>query len=90
MCCTHLTVNTCLIIKVSSMGKTMYFLRKRSSPTEEALIKKYDLKACFQKRREKIFKNNDVIIAYRAKYVTVLIYNAEDIALISEIKAAFS
>ena len=58
------------------MSKTMYFLRKRPMDyIEHKLSEQFDLKLCFKNKTERIFKNNDLLVACRKKYIFVLVYN---------------
>ena len=73
------------------MSKIMYFLRKGvTSSTVDDLIQRYSLKRCFENKKERIFKNNDMIVELNPKYITVLVYDGNNTDLISDVNACFS
>jgi len=58
------------------MNNTMYFLRKKSfNDIEHDLMEKLNLKLCFKNKKERIFKNNELLITCKDKYISVLIYD---------------
>lgn len=61
------------------MNNTMYFLRRKSiSYIEQEFIRKFDLKLCYKNKRESIFKNNELLITCKDKFISVLIYEKDD------------
>lgn len=73
------------------MSKIMYFLRKGvTSSTVDDLIQRHSLKRCFENKKERIFKNNDMIVELNPKYITVLVYDGNNTDLISDVNACFS
>ena len=61
------------------MNNTMYFLRKKSmNYIEWKLNGQFDLKLCFKDKKERIFKNSELLITCKNKYISVLIYDDSD------------
>lgn len=57
------------------MNNTMYFLRKKSmNYIERKLIGQFNLKLCYKNRMERIFKDDELLITCKDKYIMVLIY----------------
>lgn len=68
------------------MSKRMYFVRKRNAlPLLDRLIKQYALKVSFHDKNEVILKNENFLVACKKKYISVLLYDAENQSLASEI-----
>lgn len=58
------------------MDKVIYILRKRSKKhIKKTLTEQFNLKLCYDKKAEKIFKNNDILITCKKKYISILIYD---------------
>ena len=73
------------------MSKIMYFLRKGiTSSTVDDLIQRHNLRRCFENKKERIFKNNDMIVELNPKYITVLVYDGNNTDLTSDVNACFS
>ncbi len=61
------------------MNNTMYFLRRKSfNYIERELIQQFDLKLCYKNKKEIIFKNNELLITCKEKFISVLIYDEDD------------
>jgi hypothetical protein len=61
------------------MNNTIYILRKRSmNYIEHKLVEQSDLKLCFKNKKERIFKNEELLITCKDKYISVLVYNDGD------------
>lgn len=83
--CIHVTgtwiVYISLILKsfqkrMMTMNNTMYILRKKSmNYIERKLVEQSDLKLCFKNKKERIFKNDELLITCKDKYIAVLVYN---------------
>ena len=58
------------------MNNVIYILRKkRMDDIEKQLIQHCNLKLCFKNKRERIFKNDEVLITCKKKYISVLVYD---------------
>ncbi len=61
------------------MSNTMYFLRKTSmNYIERKLIEQLNLKLCYNNKKERIFKNNELLITCKDKFISILIYDEDD------------
>ena len=68
------------------MNNTMYFLRKKSfNYIERELIRQFDLRLCYKNKQESIFKNNELLITCKDKFISVLIYDKDDRNKVNEI-----
>lgn len=68
------------------MNNTMYFLRRKSFDyIERELTRQFDLKLCYKNRKESIFKNNELLVTCKDKFISVLIYDEDDRNKIYEI-----
>ncbi len=61
-----------------------------STLKKDSLIEKYGLSVCYKDKKEEIFKNDNMLVDFKQKYITVLIYNDEDNHLISAVNTALS
>lgn len=58
------------------MADTKYFVRKRSmNDIEDRLDKQMGLELCFKDKKERIFRNNNLLITCKDKYISVLVYD---------------
>lgn len=58
------------------MNNTRYFLRKKSmNYIEHKLVEQFNLQLCFKDKKERIFKNNELMVTCKDKYVSVLVYD---------------
>lgn len=58
------------------MADTKYFLRKKSMDyIEHRLKEQLDLELCFKDKRERIFKNEEVLITCKGQYISILYYD---------------
>lgn len=68
------------------MNNTMYFLRRKSFDyIERELTRQFDLKLCYKNKKESIFKNNELLVTCKDKFISVLIYDEDDRNKIYEI-----
>lgn len=62
--------------RMMTINNTMYILRKKSmNYIERKLVEQSDLKLCFKNKKERIFKNDELLITCKDKYIAVLVYN---------------
>lgn len=58
------------------MNNTIYVSRKKSmNYIEDKLVEQSDLKLCFRDEKERIFKNDELLVTCKDTYVTVLVYD---------------
>lgn len=58
------------------MSKTLYFPRKKNMDIiEEILVNCFKLEICLKHKKERIFKNTELLITCKDKYVSVLVYD---------------
>lgn len=73
------------------MNNSIYILRKKSiNYIENKLLEQFNLKLCYRNDKESIFKNNDLVITCKEKYVLVLIYDYTNEYELRNIKKLFS
>lgn len=73
------------------MDRTEYFLRGTSfSKIEKRLDNMYKIKTCYKTRKERILKNNDIIVKCKNKYIAVFLLDDTSKDKYKDIKAAFS
>lgn len=61
------------------MNNTMYFLRKKNMRyIEQGLIEHFGLELCYKDKKEKILKNNKMLITCKNKYISILVYNYDN------------
>lgn len=60
------------------MSDTMYIIRKKDLDCiEKNLTDNFGLKLCFKNKKERIFKNDELLITCKKKYISILVYNDE-------------
>lgn len=58
------------------MSKTLFFVRKKSMGyIEEKLVNQEGFELCYKKKNERIFRNKELLITCKNKYVSALIYD---------------
>lgn len=58
------------------MNNTIYISRSKSMDSiEEMLIRYFKLELCLKNKTERIFKNAELLITCKNKYVSVLVYD---------------
>lgn len=71
------------------MDNTLYLVRDKSCDAKiSSFIYKYHLELCYDRKKEKIFKNEDMFVLLKRKYIFIRIFcNTND--LFSEIQEIF-
>ena len=58
------------------MNNAMYILRKKNmNYIQSKLVNQFGLKLCFKNKNERIYKNNEMLITCKNKYISIFIYN---------------
>lgn len=58
------------------MNNMMYIERKKSmNYIENKLVGQFDVNLCFKNKKERIFKNREMIITCKDKYISILVYD---------------
>ncbi len=69
------------------MNNTRYFLRKKHmSDIERELTERLNLSLCFKSKRESIYKNSELMVTCKKKYVSVLVFNDRNKSKLSYIE----
>ena len=62
--------------RMTVMSNTMYILRKKNiNYIEKKVVDHCGLKLCFKNKKERIFKNDEVLITCKKKYISILFYD---------------
>ena len=63
-------------LSFNDLMNTMYILRKKNiNYIEKKLVDQCGLKLCFKNKKERIFKNDEVLITCKKKYISILFYD---------------
>lgn len=71
------------------MNNSFYFVRSREQDRKvKAFIERYNLSLCYNRKKEKILKNEDCLVLLKKKYIFLHTFS-ENTCLNAEIKSLF-
>ena len=54
------------------MNNSLYLVRNKDAETKiNSLVKKYNLELCFEERKEKVLKNENMLVLLKKKYIFI-------------------
>ena len=54
----------------------IYFVRKKNlGYIQKKLVDQFGLRLCYKDKRERIFKNDELLITCKKKYISILVYD---------------